>query len=98
MGLPSLSSLSPSKQVLQCFEEEMAPKNVILQSSKKETSRSTSEGAAKTSIASDNRSIRLMTRSMTKAAAFITLKQQVMAQLFNYAKVQTLAPTCLLMA
>jgi len=59
---------------------------------------STSEGSSKDSIASNNESIGVKNRSITKATASISLKQQVMAQLFNYAKVQTLAPTCLLMA
>jgi len=54
VGLLCLSSLSPNEQVLQSLKEEMAPKNVILQSSKKETIRSTSEGSAKTSVAFGN--------------------------------------------
>ena len=69
-----LSSISPSEQVLHSLKKEMAPKNVILQSSKNETIRSTSEGSTKASIAFGNQGTRVMTRSMTKAAAFITLK------------------------
>jgi len=38
-----LSSLSPSEQVLHFLKEEMAPKNAILQSLKKETIESISE-------------------------------------------------------
>jgi len=44
----------------------MAPKNVIIQSSKKETIGSTFEGSAKTTIASGNRSTGVRTISMTK--------------------------------
>jgi len=53
----------------------MAPKNAILQSSKKKTTESTSERSTKASIASGNQNTKVMTRNMTKAAAFITLKQ-----------------------
>ena len=42
----------------------MGLKNAIIQSSKKETIRFTYEGATKASIASDNQSTRVITRSM----------------------------------
>jgi len=53
----------------------MTPKNVILQSSKKEAIGSTFEESTKASIMSDNRSTGVMTRSMTKVATSITPKQ-----------------------
>ena len=83
-----LSSLSPSEQVLNSFKEEMAPKNAILQSSKKENIGSTSEGFVKASIAYANRSTRAMTRSMTKATASITLKQPAVAPTLQSHKTQ----------
>jgi len=51
-----LTSLSPSKQVLHSFEEDMALENTILQSSKKEAIRSTSEGSINASFESSNQS------------------------------------------
>ena len=89
MGLLYLLSLSPSKQVLHFFEEEMTPENVILQSSKKETIGSTFEVSVKASIESGNRSIGMMIRSMTKAAAFITPKQQVVTPTLQSCKTQS---------
>ena len=83
-----LSSLSPSEQVLNSFKEEMALKNVILQSSKRENIGSTSEGTANASIAYTNRSTKVMTKSMTKAAAFITSKEQVVAPTLQSRKTQ----------
>jgi len=72
-----LSSLSPCKQVLHFFEEERTSENAIFQSLKKETIGSTSEASAKASIAYGKRCTGVMTRSMTKVAAFIIPKQQV---------------------
>jgi len=54
MGLLCLSSLSPSDKVPHSFKEEMTPKNVILQSLKKKTIGSASEGSIDASIASGN--------------------------------------------
>ena len=62
----------------------MAPKNAL----KKETIESTSEGSANANIASDNRSTKAMIRSMTEAAASITLKQQVVAPTLQSRKTQ----------
>jgi len=83
-----LSSHSASKPVINSFEEDMAPKNVIIQSSKKENIGSTSKGSAKASIASGSRSTRVMTRSMIKVAAFVTLKEQVVAPTLKSSKAQ----------
>ena len=88
MGHLYLSSLSASEQVLHSLKEEMAPKNVILQSPKKETIGSTSEGSTKASIAFGNRSTKMVTRSMTKAATSITLKQQIVALSLQSRKTQ----------
>ena len=83
-----LSSLSLNEQVLNSFKEEMAPKNAILESSKRENIGSTSKGSAKASIASGSRSTRVMTRSMIKVAAFVTLKEQVVAPTLQSRKTQ----------
>jgi len=79
VGHLCLSSLSPSKQVPHSFKEDIAPKNAILQSSKKKAIGSTYERSAKASIASSNQSTGVTTRRLTKVAASITPKQQVMA-------------------
>jgi len=84
MGLLCLSSVSPSKEILHSFEEKMTPKNVIIQFSKKEIIRPIFEGSAKASIASENRNTRVMTMSMAKAAASITLKQVVTSTLQSH--------------
>jgi len=49
---------------------------------------STSEGSTKASIAFDNPSTRMVTKSMTKAAASITLKQQAVAPTLQSCKTQ----------
>ena len=88
MGPLCLSYLSPSKQVLHSFEEEIARENAIFQSAKKETIGSTSEGSAKASITSSNGSTRVITRSITKIATSITPKQQVVNPTLQSHKIQ----------
>jgi len=88
VGYLCLSSLSPGGQVIHSFKEEMTPKNAIIQSSKKETIGPTSEGSLKASIAYGNRSTRVTTRSMTRAAASITWKQPVVTPTLQSRKTQ----------
>ena len=70
------SSLSSSKQVLHSFEEEMALKNIIPRSSKKDTTEYVFEGSVKASIRSGKRNIGVMTRSMTQVASYITINNK----------------------
>ena len=55
----------------------MTPKKAILQPSKKKTIRSAYEGSIKAITGSGNQSTKVITRSTSKADAFITLKKQV---------------------
>jgi len=87
VGHLCLSSLSPSKQ-LHFFEEDMTPKKAILQPSKKKTIRSAYEGSIKASTGSGNQSTKVMTRSTSKADAFITLKKQVVTLTLQSHKTQ----------
>jgi len=74
VGHLCLLSLSPRKQ-FHFFKEDMTPKNVILQPSKKKTIGFAYDGSTKDNIGSGNQSNKVMTRSMSKADAFFTLKK-----------------------
>ena len=79
LGKTSLPLISLSKvQNLHSLEDNMAPKNIISQSSKK-TIQSTSQGSTTASTASGG----VMTRSMIKITAATAIEQSIVTMIQN---------------
>ena len=80
----------PELRTMYAFEDDMAPKNVVPQSSGKAV-----RSISKESTIASATSSKVMIRNMVKANMSITLKKQVVALILQ--SHETLAPPCLMM-